>query len=286
MEKIMKRFPVLFFLIVTFLVSYVLGILVFLLLEAIQAGLGINLSNVSDIVIRFGPTLGGILTVAFMTGKNGLRDLLRQCIRWQVPAVLYLAAIFVPPIFLVLALHLNGFGAEVTTVGLVPAISVFVFQLLLNTFLGGGFGEELGWRGFMLPKLSERYNPLTASLIVGIAWLAWHLPGYLLSDKSASDPFLPFAVILFPFSIALSWIYFQSRESLLLPALLHGSINGSFYALEKLLPNVIASANFQPAFDWTTAGLWVVLAGIVVAWWRLHPGKHYEPGQQRQASNT
>jgi membrane protease YdiL (CAAX protease family) len=103
-----------------------------------------------------------------------------------------------------------------------------------------------------------------ASIFVAAAWLAWHVPGYLLTDKSSADPFLPFAVISLPFSIVFTWIYYRSRQSLLLPILLHGSINASFYSLVALSPPVTASTGFQPAFDWVLAILWSVAAIILL----------------------
>jgi hypothetical protein len=59
-------------------------------------------------------------------------------------------------------------------------------------------------------------------------------------------------------------LYFGGGESLLLPILMHGSINASSYAMLILLPAVTSSSRFQPGNDWVLAGLWVVLASAVV----------------------
>ena len=99
----------------------------------------------------------------------------------------------------------------------------------------------------MLPRLCERYTPFIASLVVAIAWFAWHVPGYLLTDKAAADPILPFAAIVFPFSIILAWLYYSASESLLLPVLMHASINASSYSMLILIPQVTTSPSFQPA---------------------------------------
>ena len=272
-----RRHPIAFFLVATGAVTYVLGIAAFLALGRIQTRLGIELPWVNEIVLKFGPTLGGVLTIALVAGRQGLRDLFRRCIRWRLPAPLYLGAVLVQPVILLLVLFLRGFGSEVRSVRPEAWIDILASQLLLNVLLGGGFGEELGWRGFMLPRLCERYSPLVASGLVGIAWFGWHVPGYVLWNKGASDPVFPFAVVIIPFSIVLTWAYFRSKESLLLVALLHGSINASFYAMEELLPGVTGAAGFQPAFDWTVAGCWCVLAGIVVLKWRFGLGREQPP---------
>ena len=264
---LVRRFPISFFLLATVAITYVLGIAMFLALQRIQAGFGIDLSGVNDLVMKFGPTLGGILTIGLLAGRKGLGDLFRRCLRWRFPPLLYVGAILIQPLILLAALLSRGYGAEARSVSLGIALGVFAGQLLLGVFLGGGLGEELGWRGFMLPRLCERHSPLVASLLVAIAWFAWHIPAYVLADKGESDPVLPFAVIVIPFSIVLTWAYFRSKESLLLPILLHGAINASFYTMEDLLPGVTGATGFQPAFDWIVAGIWCLLAGIVVVKW-------------------
>lgn len=264
---LVRRFPVSFFLLATVAITYGLGIAAYLVLQRIQAGLGTDLAGVNDLVMRFGPTLGGLLTIGLLAGRRGLGDLFRRCMRWRFPPLLYVGAILIQPAVLLAALLWRGYGAELQSVHLGAALGVFAVQLLLGVFLGGGLGEELGWRGFLLPRLCERYNPLVASLLVAIAWFVWHIPAYVLADKGESDPVLPFAVILVPFSIVLTWAYFRSRESLVLPILLHGAINASFYAMVDLLPGVTGAAGFQPGFDWIVAGIWCVLAGIVLVKW-------------------
>jgi hypothetical protein len=152
-------------------------------------------------------------------------------------------------------------------------IGVFAVQLVLAVLAGPGFGEEIGWRGFLLPELCKRHPPLVASLWVGAAWLAWHIPAYLLSDQEAADPFLPFAFIIFPFSIVFTWAYFRSNQSILLVAILHGAIDAAWYTLEALLPALILAPGFQPAFDWTLAVFWSVLAGLILLKTRGQLGK-------------
>ena len=271
-----KRYPVLFFLSAAIVITYAAGIVVFLVVRKIQLWAGIELSWAGELVLKFGPSLAGILTIALTAGGSGVRDLLRRCVQWRGPMALYVAAIFLQPIILLLVLVLRGYGPQLQAVTIEVAISAFAAQLLLNVFLGGGLSEELGWRGFMLPRLCNRYSPLVASMLVAVAWFAWHIPGYILFNKATSDPVLPFALVLFPFSISLTWVYLCSNQSLVLPILLHGSINASFYAMEELLPGVTNAPDFQPAFDWWLAGIWCVLGVVVVAKWRSVFGRSPE----------
>ncbi len=274
---LVRRFPISFFLLATVVITYVLGIAAYLSLKGIQTSLGTDFPGINDLVMKFGPTLGGILTIGLLAGRKGLADLFRRCLRWRFPPWLYLGAILIQPAVLLATLFARGYGPDVPSVSLGTALGVFAGQLALAVFLGGGLGEELGWRGFLLPRLCERHSPLVASLLVAIAWFAWHIPAYLLADKGESDPILPFAVIVFPFSIVLAWAYFRSKESLLLPVLLHGAINASFYAMEDLLPGITEASGFQPGFDWIVAGIWCLLAGIVLVKWGPDLGRELSP---------
>jgi len=269
-----QRHPTIFFFLAANVITYLVGGLAFLVLRTIQESLGTNLPWTNDIVLRFGPTLAGVLTTALIAGKKGLNNLFRRCVRWRFALPLYLGAVFIQPVIYLAVLFLRGYGSEVQSAGLATAIGVFAAQLLLNIFPGGGSSEEVGWRGFMLPQLCKHHSPLVASLIVGIAWFAWHIPAFIFLGKGESDPVLPLAVIMLPFSIIFTWAYFRAKESILLAILLHGAINASDYSLEKLLPGVANSTGFQRNLDdWSLVAFWFVFALIVVAKWGFSLGK-------------
>jgi membrane protease YdiL (CAAX protease family) len=262
--NITRRFPITNYLFAAFTITYVIGIGVYILLKNLQVHLGTHVPYVNDLGLKFGPSIAGILMMWLTGGGKSLRHLLARNLRWRAPVALYLLALAVPPATFAIALCMRGHASEVYALDPMTATTVFGMQLAVNTFLGGGMSEEFGWRGFMLPRLSQRYTPLIASLIVGIAWFAWHVPGYLLTDKAETDPILPFLLAVFPFSIVLARLYYGGGESLLLPILMHGSINASSYSILILMPKVTSSPTFQPANDWILAGLWIVVALVVV----------------------
>lgn len=279
--RFVKQYPIAFFLVAAFVITYPLGIGGFLAIRGLHRSTGLDLSWAGELLLKFGPSLAGILTIALIAGGHGVRDLFLRCIRFRGPALFYLVAILIQPVILIVVLLIRGHGSMLSGIDLTEALAVFSTQLLLNVFLGGGLGEELGWRGFMLPKLGARYSALVANLLIAVAWFAWHVPAYILFDKGASDPVLPFAVISIPFSLILGWAYVRSYESLSLPILLHGSINAAYYSMEELLPAVTGQADFQPAFDWWLAVLWCVLAGLVlVRNWPMFTRKATDPVRQ------
>jgi len=96
-----------------------------------------------------------------------------------------------------------------------------------NLLLGGSLGEEIGWRGFLLPALLRRMSPLAASVVLGVVWGLWHLPidlsaGFGLQGVGAVVVRVVFAV---PLSVLFTWLYLHTRGSLLVALLLHTSIN-------------------------------------------------------------
>ncbi|MFN7133335.1 MAG: CPBP family intramembrane glutamic endopeptidase, partial [Myxococcales bacterium] len=122
--------------------------------------------------------------------------------------------------------------------------------------LAGSFGEELGWRGFLLPHLQRRWTALTASLLLAGLWLVWHLPLFLVADSAQSA--IPIAWYL-PYVVAQSvWhtsLFNGAKGSVLPSVLLHASVQAASVFL-PLLPSVAGS---------TRAYEWLVLLTCVVA---------------------
>ena len=89
--------------------------------------------------------------------------------------------------------------------------------------------EEVGWRGFALPRMQKFYSPLIASLIIGAFWALWHLPLYFNGQYTAASNTGPAALagILFrfewslPLSVIFTWVYNRANGSLLIMVLFH-----------------------------------------------------------------
>lgn len=86
--------------------------------------------------------------------------------------------------------------------------------------LCGCFFEEIGWRGFVLPQLERRHNPLISTLIVGFLWGFWHM-----SFNLGLFGFLIFIVTAIEMSLLMTWIYHKTNGDLILMTLWHFSIN-------------------------------------------------------------
>ena len=94
--------------------------------------------------------------------------------------------------------------------------------------LFGPLGEEFGWRGYALPRLQARFGALAASLLVGVAWAAWHTP--LFFDPTSSYAQLPpmvFVARMVGLAVLFTWLVNRTGRSLLFPLLAHTVINAS-----------------------------------------------------------
>jgi membrane protease YdiL (CAAX protease family) len=168
----------------------------------------------------FGPALAAVIVAALTDGRAGLRDLLSQLVRWRVGARWYAVALGLPMVLALTAASLNLLLGAQTSVnfGELSVLNFVVFVLIV--------GEELGWRGYALPRLLAERSALAASLILGVLWGAWHLPTFFVTGAPQYGlPFSAFVLLTMAYSVLISWVYVHSRESVLIASLMHGAIN-------------------------------------------------------------
>jgi uncharacterized protein len=107
-------------------------------------------------------------------------------------------------------------------------------------FAGGPFFEEIGWRGFALPRLQRLYGPLVGTLILGALWGLWHLPLFLIPswDTPHGSPLDIALFVIWAVSIAIlfTWVFNNTKGSVLLVILAHGSINSAAVSMFALFP--------------------------------------------------
>jgi membrane protease YdiL (CAAX protease family) len=176
----------------------------------------------------FSPTYSAFFLAALLGGTEEIRRLLSGWTRWKVRWVWYLAAfsmILIPlgvaTVFILLGNPTPGLQSGATAVSFLSA--------LLLAFITGPISEETGWRGFALPRLQAKYNALISSLILGFFWAFWHIPFYLLpgSSSQANFPLIIFVPIVFALTILFTWVYNNTKGSLLLTTLMHFSFNST-----------------------------------------------------------
>ncbi len=131
----------------------------------------------------------------------------------------------------------------------VPSVLfLYVVAGLFFLFAGGPVFEEIGWRGFELPRLQRRHGPLVGSLVLGVLWALWHLPLFLIPawDTPHDGPLdvVLFVALAVGTAVIFTWVFNNTRGSVLLAILAHGSLNMGVAAYD-LFPAVASGfANF------------------------------------------
>ena len=259
---------------------------------SIQGGLaisGMEASWTHSILIgigAFGPAIGAAVVVAASGGS--LRSWIGQVFKWRIGWRWWLLAIGLPLVILSAGVALFVLGGGPINVSELPFAAIYLFAMVWGIILGGG-QEELGWRGFMLPLLQDRFSALTSSLIIGLAWAGWHLPLFLNpTTVHGGWPLrqqLIWFLTIFAGSILWTWMYNSTGGSVLAVAVFHAGINamGIFHPadMDLLAPNGIPDPWLTLLSEVTGAVPLVVLAILLVVYYgpdRISPGE--KPGPE------
>jgi uncharacterized protein len=249
-----RRHPLITFFVLTYLLAWILWLPLVILRDTIPAPQGLILTLLGSAV----PSLLAIVLTAIVLGRGSLRKLLGRLLIWRVDPRWYLVVVLAP-----VALA-GGMVAFNTLVG-GPAISVnvpllaAVITLAFSIFPGSAMGEEIGWRGYALPRLQATRSALSASLILGVIWGFYHLPlSFTGSAFRSPSIVIPFVISTIALSVILAWVYNSTGGSLLLVVLLHATANLPL----SLLLEPLGSRAVLPF--WLFVGLMVAAAIVVV----------------------
>lgn len=181
----------------------------------------------------FGPSLAGVIVIALVQGKAGLRDLARRATKARIPGRWMLAVLAIPIAISLAAIALGYLlgGLEPLDYDLLVPVAL-ALPFLIHLIVFTGLAEELGWRGYALPELQRRHTAERASWILGIGWGLWHLPSNLLSPFLAGELTVPLAIAsvlgltfgIVGWTIVITWIY-NNTQSLFWIIVLHGFYN-------------------------------------------------------------
>ena len=228
-------------------------------------------------IFALGPFLAAIIVTALTKGTAGLKALLSRMVRWRVGLGWYAAALLLPVAVYVVAVSLSILlGARASTAEQFGSwyliFPLFAYSLLFP--LSGAFGEELGWRGYALPRVQARLWALSAALVIGVIQTAWHLPLFMI-DRSTSP--VPLIVGYMGLGILATWVFNNTRGSVLLTMLLHASFNTN----AGFFGEMFAGAALV-RMGWLLAAGWCVAALVVVV---VAGPKHLSRKHHRQETS-
>jgi hypothetical protein len=197
------------------------------------------------------PSLAGLILTAVFEGRDGLQRILGRLNPLAFSPVWYAAVIVGMPLAVAAGALMTG--GRPGFLGLAPALSTLGLSLVLDP---GPVGEELGWRGFALPRLLERWSPLTASGILGVIWGLWHLPAFLIAELPQSQMSIPVFILgTVILATLMTGAHLRTGGSILVAILIHLMANHS--------GEIVRVGSLTAA----TIG-YAVVAGAIVLFWR------------------
>jgi len=209
----------------------------------------------------WGFVYASVLMTALVLGASGVGDLLKRFLIWRVGWRWYAALLIIPLVDLTgILLHAAftrttpdwGSARLVRLSGLSP--NLVLFALLTFVIDAVANGEEIGWRGYALPRLQNRYHALYSAIVIGLVWSLWHIPLWIRSWNPTA--FAWYTVGVLAKSVFITWIYNNTGGSLLLPTLCHAMWN----TMGSLLP---LTATVSPGDIGTLAV--IILVEVAVA---------------------
>lgn len=176
----------------------------------------------------------GFILAAVEGGRTAVRELLRRVLIWRVGLGWWAFALLFPVVPAIAAVYVGASVGRraVDWTGLPPVYNAIPVLLFLIVF--AGLGEEFGWRGFAVPRVQRRHNALVTSLIIGAFHSIWHVPLFFIKGELYHNlvlevgflpAFLGYAVLVFALSVQLTWLFNNTKGSVLLAAVYHGASN-------------------------------------------------------------
>ncbi len=253
MIALIRKYPLVFFLILTLLISW---------LPWYTGGNGIFV---------FGPSIAGVITVALVKGKDGLRDLMKRALQWRVGWKWWLIALFLPALLTLAALGVNLlYDADLPPFTFIREQWYYLPLFFLITIVGGPLGEEFGWRGFALPRLQEKTTPLLSSIVLGLIWGLWHIPQFFNPGAVHYElglARLPLYVLAeVGLATIMTWVYNKTKGSLLVGGLIYHNAD-NFWGVVLMTAATYTTAMNGTDTAHTDLRLWTISAivGLVAA---------------------
>ena len=133
--------------------------------------------------------------------------------------------------------------------------------------IGGQAGEEIGWRGYALPRLAARFGLARGSVLLGVIWATWHLPLFFIpGTDTPGQSFTVYLLGVTPLSVAIAWLYWRTNGSLLLTMLMHAVINNTTGIVPSIVPAATNPWTLSTSrVAWLTLALLWICAGYFLA---------------------
>jgi membrane protease YdiL (CAAX protease family) len=255
------------FFLLTFSATWILWVASFAMSQGMGAAhptLGL-LAGAVFLLGVFAPALVALALTDRAEGRAATHALLGRIFKWDVGWRWYLFALAYMPVvkLSVAVLHCVMTGAW-------PQFGQTPWYLMVGAItvsMWAQAGEEIGWRGYGLPRLSEYFGLAPASILLGVIWATWHLPLFFFPGSDIRGQSFPLYLLqVTALSVAMAWLYWRTGGSLLLVMILHAAVNNT--------KDIVPSADPYAANPWglgdslvgwlTVALLWITAAYFLI----------------------
>jgi membrane protease YdiL (CAAX protease family) len=204
------------------------------------------------------PAVAALLLIYWESGTTGLVALLKRTYDFhKISSPLwYLPMLLIYPSFGLI----NYWVLRLSGSDIPPPRFSLVALLGYSTVFFMTYGEELGLTGYLIDPLQRRYAALTSGIVVGIIWVAYHIPGFIISGYYSPRWIFWHAIYILVGRILFVWIYNNSGKSLFSMALCHWTF-GLFWILWPTADNLQKAS---PYYDPRIAALTAILYALVV----------------------
>ena len=221
----MKKHPLLWFFILTFSITWGLAVIYFVANANFDEPFGkMSITHPVFIVAVWGPNIAALIIVAVTGGWFAVLKLLKRFIPIRINAFWYLLVLALFPV--------TGFIINLLTGDLVRLMEMplkEIIDLSLAILISGPLGEELGWRGYALSQMLEKYSAVVAGVILGLIWGLWHLPSFFMSGLPQKGLQIPvFILAAVAVSVFVTWIFVNTRKNIFMIFLLHYAVNFTY----------------------------------------------------------
>jgi membrane protease YdiL (CAAX protease family) len=264
MTGTIRKYPLLSYTVVAYLWTW-LTILPLLLQKRGLADFG--LPDAWEAIGAFGPFIAAWLVLRCAEGQAGLAAFWQGLRRWPLGGAGWALTLLSPLAFLGLAVLLAGLqtGAlpswQALATGRLGSLHE-VLDLVLVAALLQALGEEPGWRGYLLPRLLDRFRVLPATLLIFPVWWLWHLPFFLSRPAFGLAQFFGFGFGILCASIWLSFLH-QWTRSTCAAVVWHAVLN-----ISRGVALGFSTGMFLAYGMVVAAG-----AAVIVGWWILRPAR-------------
>src|SRR2546425_2976309 len=243
----------------TYVMSWILWIAAAAILRgaASKSSVLLAISGFLYLIGVFAPSLVALALTGRADGRAGTLALLRRTVKWSVGARWYVFAVgYMAAVKLGVALVYRIATGAWPAFGQEP---VYIMTVVIVFSTPVQAGEEIGWRGYALPRLSARLGLSSASIVLGVIWACWHLPFFFISGTDKSGQSFPvYLLSATALSVAMAWLYWRTNGSLLLTMLMHAAVNNT----KDIVPSAVSAATN----DFSLSSSRVAWLSVAILW--------------------